>query len=394
MANTNLTADIILKEAKRVFKNSCPFITSLGRNYDGVISAEGAKAGESIRIRRPMKYSVRSGKTMDVQNNTETYETLTRSNWYGVDLCFSQKELTMDINRFSELYVKPAMSVLASKVEHTCMLQAAKETYNAVTLPVTSLDRDDIIAARKMLNNYSAPQNDRFGVLNPEGEGDLCSANAALFTPSTSIDRQYTEGVLGRIYGFDVASSANVPSITNISDVAAAIDTDGAQTGAALTVDVFATPVAGMIIQSIGDDVFGLNPVTQESLGILQTFVLRDTTTQSATNLDIAPSVTVTGNQKTVSATPDNDDVVTFMGSASTAYPRNLFYQKMAYAVSFVDLELPSGLDFAATNTEDGMAMTIMRDFDIKNADTNCRIDVVFGFKTIIPEWAVQVFGV
>jgi hypothetical protein len=149
-----------------------------------------------------------------------------------------------------------------------------------------------------------------------------------------------------------------------------------------------------MIIQSIGDDVYGLNPVTQASLGKLQKFVVRDTSTLSTTRIDIAPSITVSGNQKTVTKSPDNDDVITFMGSASTAYPRNLFYQKQAFAVSFVELELPKGLDFAATNKEDDIAMTIMRDFDIVNADTYCRIDVVFGFKTIIPEYAVQVFGV
>lgn len=394
MANTTLTADIVLKEAKRVFKNKIPFIGSLGRNYDGVITAEGAKAGESIRIRRPMKYTARIGKTMDVQNNTETYETLTRSNWYGVDLKFSQKELTMDLNRFSELYVAPAMAVLASKVENICMTQAAKETYNAITLPTTNLDRADLIAAGVKLDDYSAPMDGRYGVVNPTGQGDLLNENASLFNPQASISRQYTDGVLGKAYGFDIAATPNVPSITNTADVAGAVN-GASQTGASLTVDALTTaPIAGMIIQSIGDDVFGLNPVTQASLGKLQTFVLRDTATQSTTNLDIAPSITVTGNQKTVSAVPDNDDVVTFMGSAGTAYPRNLFYQKMAYAVSFVDLELPKGLDFAARNVEDDIAMTIMRDYDIINADTYCRIDVVFGFKTIIPEWATQVFGV
>lgn len=391
MANTSLTADIVLKEAKRIFKNSCPFLMSLGRNYDGVITAEGAKAGESIRIRRPMKYTTRSGKTMDVQDNTETYETLTRSNWYGVDLKFSQKELTMDLNRFSELYLRPAMSVLASKVENQCMTLAARETYNTITIPVTALDRDDIIAARVMLNDYSAPQIDRFAVLNPEGEGDLCSANASLFTPSKAIDRQYIEGSLGRIYGFDVASTPNVPSITNTADVAGAVN-GPSQTGATLTVDALTVaPTQGMVF-TIGDDVYGLNPTTQESLGKLQRFVVGSGAT--TTSIPISPSITVTGNQKTVSATPDDDDVISFVGNASTAYPRNLFYQKMAYASSFVDLELPKGLDFAARDTEEGIAMTIMRDFDVINADTYCRIDVVFGFKTIIPEWAVQVFGV
>jgi len=391
MANTNLTADLVLKEAKRIFKNNCPFITSMQRSYDDSFQAHGAMAGESIRIRKPMKYTTRSGKTMSVQNNTETAATLTKSTWRGVDLKFSQKELSLDLNRFSELYIAPAMAVLASTVEQICMTAAYQQSHQAITLPVTAFDRADIILARTMLNEMSTPQSDRYAIINPDTEGDILNANSGLFNPQQIISRQYTEGEIGKAYGFDFAQTPNVPSLTISADTSGTVNGAG-QTGSTLTVTGLTAAFTEGMKFTIGDDVFALNPVTQASTGRLQVFTVGSGAT--TTSIPITPAITVTGNQKTVSATPDNSDTLNVVGTATVAYPQNLFYNKMAHAFGTADLEMPKGLDFAARNTEDNLSMSIMRDFDIINADTYCRIDILFGFVTVSPEWSVVGYGV
>ncbi len=391
MANTTLTADLILKEAKYQFKNATPFVSSLSRSYDTTMTAAGAKAGEDIRIRRPMKYGVRTGKVMDVQDNTETYKTLTKSIWKGIDLKFSLKELSLDINRFSDLYIKPAMSVLGSAVDQYCLTKAYKQVYNTLALPSTNFDRADVIAAKTMLTNFSTPLSSLYACVNPDTEGQLLNENASLFNPATSIGRQYTEGVMGKAYGFDFASSPNVASHTTGPYNGAHVVDGASQTGDTLTVKTgTGAPTEGDVFYIAG--VYELNPVNQTSTGNLQKFTIG--ASASATSWPISPSIVVTGNQKTVSASPADDAVITEIGTASTAYPQNLFYNKDAFAVGFADLELPKGLAFAAKNVEDNIAMTIMRDFDIINADEFCRIDVLFGFETIIPEWAVRCYGI
>jgi len=390
MANTILTADVILKEAKRVFKNSCPFITSMERSYDDTYEAMGAGAGDSIRIRRPMKYTMRTGKTMDTQNTTEDYVTLPRTNWNGIDMKFSQKDLTLDITRFSELYIKPAISILASGVERAAMNTVYKQVYNAITLPVTNLDRDDVLEAQRMLTEFSAPEDGRYAVVSPKGQADLISQNASIFNPSKEVARQYKTGSMGTMYGFDFGATANVVSHTTGADATGAVD-GASQTGATLTVDGYsAAPAEGDVVTLAG--VYALNPVTQQSTGQLQRFVIGSGAT--TTSLPITPSIVITGNQKTVSGSPANDAVISTVGSASTAYPQNLFYQKQAFAFGSVDMALPKGLDFAARNSEDNLSMSIMSDFDIIGADMLTRLDILWGIITVTPEFATRVYGV
>lgn len=389
MANTTLTADLVLKEAKRVFMNNCPFVASMSRNYDNSYEAYGAKAGESIRIRKPMKYTVRSGKTMQVQDNTENYSTLTKSVWRGIDLKFSQKELTLDINRFSELYIKPAMSILASNVDQYCMSTVTKKVYNTITLPVTNLDRADVIAADKVLNDFSTPSSDRYAVLSNQGYADLLDQNATLFNPTTDLSRQYLQGNIGDMYGFKTSRTSNIYSHTTGTYNGAHVVDGASQTGATLTVKTgTGAPTEGDTFTIA--NVYSLNPTTLQSTGELQVFTVGAGAT--ATSWPIYPSLSVTGSAATVSALPADAAVITEIGTASTAYAQNLFYHRDAFAFATADLEMPRGLDFAARNTEGDLSMSIMRDFDIINADTYCRIDILFGVVDVIPEWAVRAY--
>jgi hypothetical protein len=390
MANTIKTCDLITKEFKRVFENNCPFINSMRRNYDDYHKVKGAKSGEAIRIQKPMKYSVRSGKTMDVQDHTETESTLTKSEIRGIDLKFSWSETEHDLEGVMRDHVRPAAAVLGSTVDNYCLDLAAKQVYNTITIPTTSIDRADIAAAGEMLTDFATPENDRFGVISTGARADLQNAEASLYNPTKSISRMYTEGYIGKIFGFDLSASPNIASITNTADVQSIVN-GASQTGSSLTVDnTSVAPAQGMVC-TIGDDVFALNPVTQLSLGKLQRFVIGSGAT--TTSLPITPAITVTGNQKTVSAVPDNDDTVDFVGSASTAYPRMMFYHRDAFAFGTIDVRAPKDLT-SVTNTEGNLSMTFTTGGDIINMDTYNRLDIQFGFVTHIPEWAVQVFDV
>ena len=45
------------------------------------------------------------------------------------------------------------MATLAAHIDNYCLDLAYKDVYNAVTLPTTSLDRDDILGAGVKLDN-------------------------------------------------------------------------------------------------------------------------------------------------------------------------------------------------------------------------------------------------
>jgi len=391
MANTTLKADLILKEVGRRFDNKVPFLSAMSRSYDDSYKAYGAKGGESIRIQKPSKYTVGEGKTLVEQGVTETSATLTKGTQLNIGMRFSSKELTMDIDQLGPLHLEPAAAAMASKVERSIINTVYKQVWNAVTLPVTAIDKDDILNASTKLNQFEA-SGERYGVITPKANGQLVSGNATLFNPQPSISRQYMEGEIGKAYGFDMAWSNNLPAHTTGNYNGAHVIDGAGQTGSTLTVKTgTGAPSAGDIFTIAG--VFGLNPVTLESTGELQQFVVGAGAT--ATSWPITPALSVSGNSKTVTALPDDDAAITELGTASTSYVQNMFFTKQAFAFGVADLELPGVSKFESRMvTKGGMSMRLIKDYDIGNDDCIYRLDCLFGIVTVSPEFACRVYGV
>jgi hypothetical protein len=81
---------------------------------------------------------------------------------------------------------------------------------------------------------------------------------------------------------------------------------------------------------------------------------------------------------------------VTSAGTASTATQTGLAFQEGAFAFATADLLLPKGVDFAAREVMDGISMRIVRDYDITNDKFPCRLDVLYGYKTLRPQLACR----
>jgi hypothetical protein len=79
-----------------------------------------------------------------------------------------------------------------------------------------------------------------------------------------------------------------------------------------------------------------------------------------------------------------------FFGTASTAFPVSMAYQKNAFAFATADLIMPKDVHFAAREVLDGISMRIVQ-YDIINDKFPCRIDVLYGFKTIRPQLACRI---
>lgn len=396
MANTIDKATLILKEYKRAFFNATPFLKSMIRQFDGTHTALGAKGGEDIRVPAINRFKTRTGKTRDPQDWGDKYVTLSKTNIFGSDFNFSWAEVSQDLSGSIVQNVKMAAASVGAEVETFLMQEAYKGIYNAITMPTTSIDRTDILRCGEMLNDFHAPPSGRYGVITTSAQTELLDANASLFNPTASIGRQYVSGVIGPAYGFDLASSPLVPTLTNTADVAGAINgaDQGASTAAtSLTVDGFSVaPAEGSII-TIGDDVYGVDPLTQNSHGKLQRFVIGSGAT--TTSLPITPSLLAlsTSADRTVANTPDDDDVITVYGTASTAHSQMLFYHPAAFACGFAELGVSEELK-SVKNSEGGMTMQITWAGDIDNAETAIRIDVgPLGLAVPNPEFACRMYS-
>jgi hypothetical protein len=85
--------------------------------------------------------------------------------------------------------------------------------------------------------------------------------------------------------------------------------------------------------------------------------------------------------------------VAVMSGSANSSYPQNLAHHQDAFTFATADLQVPSGVDFAAREIYDGISMRIIRDYDINNDQFPCRIDVLGGFAALRPEFACRITG-
>lgn len=392
MANTLLTPSVITKEALAILHQKLNFVGSINRQYDDQYAKSGAKIGNDLKIRLPNEFTVRTGATLSSQDVTETSVTLQVATQKGVDFTFSSEELTMHIDQFKERYIEPAMSVLASNIESDAF-NMNNDVYNFVNGVGSANSFSNITKAQKELTLNLAPYSDRNYMHDPQSVVDMLADTKGLFQDSGSIAKQYKDGLLGRISGFDHYENTLVP--THTTGTAAATTgylVNGAtQTGASLTVDTGSTTfLAGDIITLAG--VNRVHPETKADTGVLQNFVVTSNSGASATSLAISPSISTSTGAQNVSGSPADNAAVSKVGGGNGAdWVDTLAYNKNAFCFATADLVLPEGVDFSAREVLDGISMRIVRDYSISADTFPCRIDILYGYKTIRPEIACRV---
>ena len=90
---------------------------------------------------------------------------------------------------------------------------------------------------------------------------------------------------------------------------------------------------------------------------------------------------------------PQSSAVVTFVGSASTAYPQNLIFHKDSITFATVDLMLPKGVHAASRVQSDGISLRLVQQYDGVNDRFISRLDVLYGYGVIRPQQAARLWG-
>lgn len=384
---------MITQECLRVLHQKLNVIGTIDRQYDDQFAKTGAKIGSALRIRKPVQYTVRSGKPINVQNSVEDYTTLTVSTQKGIDFSFSSSELALDIDRFSDRYVKPAMSRLASELESEFITYAYKKVYqqSSTSTFTAALDFDTFLGARTKLTNALAPNDGRIANLNTRANAEFVSAGKALFHDANTIAEQYREGMVGRTGGFDVYENTLWPRHTAGSATVTEYAVNGAtESGSAVTVKTGTnTFTKGDIVTFAG--CYRVHPETKVNTGELQQFVITADYVGGAGDISISPSIIVSGATQNVSGYPTDSGAVTKVGGASKAYDISLAYHKEFATFATADLPMPGGVDFAARKVLDGLSMRIVRQYDINNDNMPTRLDILYGYEVLRPEFACRI---
>jgi hypothetical protein len=396
MPNTILTPTAVTRKALQVLHQKLNFIGNINRTYDDSFANSGAKIGDSLKIRLPNEYTVRTGASLSTQDTSETSTTLQIATQKGVDLTFSSAELTLSLDDFSSRILEPAMAVLAANIEADA-LSMYKDVYNIVDNDGNAISFLNIMQGRKLLNDNLAPMdNNRTALLSTDHTAKLVDSLKGLFQDSNAIKQQYKEGMMGRTGGFDfyentlLANHATgTAAKTTTYTVNGAVTTNGST---AVTVATGATTFkAGDIFTVAG--CFRVHPETKVSTGVLQQFVVTADYAGGAGSVSFAPAIyTSGGRQNVVAAGMANSSAIVKVGAgnAELLTPSMVFHRD-AFAFATADLVMPKGVDFAAREVYDGISLRTVRQYAISTDTMPCRIDVLYGYKTIRAQLAARI---
>lgn len=401
MSNTILTPTMVTREALRVLHSKLSFIGSINRTYDDSYANTGAKIGTDLKIRMPNQYTVRSGAVMAAQDTTEVSQTLTMATQKGVDVNFTSAELTLSLDDFSKRILQPAMAVLASSVEADA-LSMVKDVYNQVNNVGSAGTFGKLLSARKLLVDNLTPVGDLSIQLGTQDNVDIVTDVKGLFQDGATLAKQYREGYLGRTAGFDFYESTLLTPFTPGSEVAATsstisinganqVSTNVTDTTCALTVTNGSSKTLkkGDIVTLVGCN--RVHPETKADTGQLQQFVVTADVATSGTSMTVSPGIVITGAYQNVTAAPTTANAIKKIGTASTAYGMSLAYHRDAFAFVSADLIIDPSMGWASRQVMDGISMRVWKQADITNDKVPCRIDVLYGFKTIRPQIAARI---
>lgn len=413
MANTTLTADIIAKAALPILENELGPLGTLYRAPEEEFSKNinGFKVGDTVNIRRPADFTIRSGAVMDTQDVIEGKVALAVDQQKGVDFQFTSSDLTLKIEDLAERVLRPAMSSLINDIARDVFAEFYFGVYNWAGTPGQTINSfADFYKGPERLNEMAVPMENRHAVLSPADHAGMLGSLTGLFIESDARSA-FRRGMLGPVGGVTTWMSQVVPTHTNGTPDNTTPVVDGAAQN--VTYDTAKNTWKQDLITDGWDptsavlkkgtvftiaNVNMVNPKTKVSTGILQQFtVMADVTTAASaandTTISISPPIITSGPHQTVDAAPADNAAITLAGAASTAYKQNLVYHRNAMALAMVPMELPSGSTNPSRRSRNGISVRVIPVYDGVNDVNKWRLDVLYGRKLVDPRLATRLSG-
>lgn len=410
MANSVLTNDIIAKEALMVLENELVFAGLVHRGYQDEFKnrTNGYATGDTVTIRKPARYTLRTGAAMSTQDSTEGSTTIVVDSQLGVDIGgWTSADRSLKIPEFSERFLKEGMRTIAQGIDAKVAGLYAN-VWNWVGTPGQTIDSfKDFALAPQRLDEMAVPSADRRATLSPADQWGLLGSVTGLYiqdTAKTALQR----AKLPPLGGVDTYMTQNTPSHTvglkagtplvkgaSQSTTYASTKATGTQD---LTTDGWTVSQnavkAGDVLTLAG--VYAVNPRSGATQTYLQQFVVQsDAAADSSGNatITVSPPIITSGAYQTVSAVPADNAAITVMGTASTAYPQNMVFHKNAFALAVVPMVSPEGAISVSRASYNGLSIRMIPVYTGSDDTSAWRMDVLCGVKAIYPDLATRVSG-
>lgn len=407
MANANILVERLSKTLLPMVRNRLVGVQAANRDYENEI----VNPGDTVNVRRPTQYKVRTIETASPQDNIRGKIPVKIDKIAGVDLQYGGKEMSLEVpDLVRDWDLKNAAGVIAQQVDADLLAEAKNASHNWVGVPGNAIDSflDFSLAPQRLEENLYAPSESMM-ILSTQDKWAMLSSNAAIAGASQPV----TDAI-------QKAKLEEYASVKTGTTAAPAVHTNGAWAGAPLVNgagQVYAysavkdnTPGSlitdgwtGAGAVAVGDiftiaGVFDVNPQTKVSYGRLKQFRVEAAGVNAAGALTISykPAIisSTTDPMQNVSAAPADNAALTFLGAASTAYRTNLLIHPSALTVAFRRMaDIGVAIEKTATDPEYGLSIKLAMDGDIINNKMIVRADVLYGVKSVRDDGIIRASG-
>lgn len=407
--NTFLTPTWFTKDTAVGFKNNLKLIGQFDRSYDDVWAnkPQNMQIGYTVQVRIEQRWIVSEGQALVIQPILNQSVPMTINHQFQIGCEWSSADDALAVEEVQTRYTKPAGKAQANKWDLVAGAEVFKQVYNSIGAPGTPITDDQVYTdAVAKMRNIGVP--DEFvAVLDPKSQSRLLSANFALFNPQAQISKYFKSGQFsGPALGVDEWSwDPNMPLFTTGTFTSATpIVSSASQTGSTLAMSGLGTyaMVAGDVFTVAG--VNSVNPLSYGDTGDLQQFVLTAPLAGTTTGtFSISPPIITSGPLQTVTVSPANNAVVSWLGSTGTvaatmaaqSSKQSLMFNPAAFA--FVMVDLPKDLAGATckrvSDKQTGISMRFVEQYAITTDQKPSRIDTMGGVAAILPAFALRAWS-
>jgi hypothetical protein len=418
MANELLNPVAILKNTEPRYENEIVFAKYVNREFDDQFAVKDAKVGYVVNARIPVRYRGTVGDAYNPEDTREPMKPVKIDVLWGVHLDFADQDLTLTIDRFGERYLDSAAETLANKVDLqiSSMYQYVSNFAPASVPGTVPSARLTWTGANVILANSAVPPGkQRNFIVNPDAEQYAVEFGATLFNPQKELAQQYLEGKMGIALGGKWSMSQNVRSQTLGSwgtssnpviaagnapvNGATSVVTSGWQSGVS-------SLNKGDIISFLNCNM--VNPITFETVARRRTFVVAANVSDSSGTMTIPLGLPINADPtdpfQTCSALPAAGAALYIYEQATggalnaisgVSSPQNLVFHRDFCTLAIVKQELPGGMEWSEqiTNKRIGLAMRLVRGYDIRANEKLTRLEILGGVSPLREDFCCRVAG-
>jgi hypothetical protein len=405
MANSLATATFIVKESLRVLHTRCKVLQMVNKEWNklfGRTIGPLKKAGTTVYVPKPILGNVRTGWNMDASDVTENTMPITIDTVRGIDLYFTESDLSLSLADFSDKIIVPNVMKLAANIDAYCASYMKDRIYNVVPVTTIGTAPNDVayfLKAAQLIKEGLAPEDSSLNCLiSPRTEAAMVKALAGQYNPGGNISEMFLKGQMSRAAGLDWYMTQNMPAHTHGTNAT----TNGTISGYDKnTLTISGVTAAGTLRP--GDSLtmvtcFPVNFETKAAYSEGQRCVVTGLATATGSGntiitVTVKPDLVISGADQTIDRTPVGSTVSFHQSTASQVVQNDFVLHKEAFAMAFADLYEPKGMEMAKSYSQDGVSVRFVKGFDINTSQQVSRLDCFFGIAPMRTEWAARIIS-